>query len=157
MNISLETRQAYFEVDYIIELLSDYEKNKIPKKLRDFFKREKYANYEKNININNIIENKALKKETLALVAFLNMKYICEDENEKQRLRNIYAKNEIAYQEQLREKYNPDNLFKNKLSNVMHDNFENSNKNTALIEIKEKRLLQKIIDKIKNIFTKYLT
>lgn len=154
MNISLETRQAYFEVDYIIELLSDYEKNKIPKKLRDFFKREKYANYEKNININNIIENKALKKETLALVAFLNIKYICEDEKERQRLRNVYSKNEIAYQEQLREKYNPDNLFKNKLSNVAHDNFENSNKNTALIEIKEKSFWQKIIDKIKYLFIK---
>jgi 5'-3' exonuclease len=75
MNISFETRQAYFEVDYIIELLSDYEKNKIPKKLRDFFKREKYDHYEKNININDIIENKSLKKETLALVAFLNIKY----------------------------------------------------------------------------------
>lgn len=154
MNISLETRQAYFEVDYIIELLSDYEKNKIPKKLRDFFKREKYTDYEKNININNIIEKKALKKETLALVAFLNIKYICEDENEKQRLRNIYAKNEIAYQEQLRKKYNPDKLFKNKLSSVTHDNFENSNKNTALIEIKEKSFWQKIIDKIKYLFIK---
>lgn len=154
MNISLETRKAYSEVDYIIELLSDYEKNKIPKKLRDFFKREKHADYEKNINVKEIIENKTLKKETLALIAFLNIKYICEDEKEKQRLRNVYYKNEIAYREQLREKYNPDNLFKNKLPNDTHDNFEKSNKNTALIEIKEKSFWQKIIDKIKYLFIK---
>jgi hypothetical protein len=153
MNISLETRQAYLEVDYIIELLSDYEKNKIPKKLRDFFKREKYAHYEKNINIKDIIENKALKKETLALVAFLNIKYICEDENEKQRLRKIYAKNEIEYQERLREKYNSNNLFKNKnnFSEMIQDKISTE---AAMVGYKEKNFIQRLFDKIKNLFRK---
>ena len=34
-------RKAYSEVDDFIELLEEEDRNKIPKKLRDFFKREK--------------------------------------------------------------------------------------------------------------------
>ena len=49
MYISESTRKAYTEVDNFIELLDEYHKNKIPKKLREFFKNEKEEKYIKNI------------------------------------------------------------------------------------------------------------
>lgn len=146
MSIPASTRQAYSEIDTFIELLDEYSKNKIPQKLRKFFKMEKDKEYIKNINPNIPIKEQNLKKETLALIAMLNLQYWCEDENEKQRLKAIYAENEIKYQDELREKYNPDNLFKNKQKEVKEKIEE-----IAMIEYKEDSLFTKIKEFILNI------
>lgn len=146
MSIPASTRQAYSEIDTFIELLDEYSKNKIPQKLRKFFKMEKDKEYIKNINPNIPIKEQNLKKETLALIAMLNLQYWCEDENEKQRLKAIYAENEIRYQDELREKYNPDNLFKNKQKEVKEKIEE-----IAMIEYKEDSLFTKIKEFILNI------
>ena len=142
MSLSLATRQAYTEIDTFIELLDEYNRNKIPQKLREYFKKEKDINYIKNINPNQPIKEQNLKEETLALIAMLNLQYWCEDKEEKLRLRKIYEENENKYQATLREKYNPDNLFKNKQSKV--ETVENS---VAMIEYKES-----FFTKIKNWF-----
>lgn len=61
----------------------------------------------------------------------LNLQYWCKYENEKERLKSVYAENERKYQDELREKYNPDNLFKNK-QRVVEEKFEK----TAMVEYK---------------------
>ena len=76
----------------------------------------------------------------------LNLQYWCKDEKEKERLKNVYADNERKYQEELREKYNPDNLFKNKQRAV-----EEKIEETAMIEYKEISLFTKIKKFILNI------
>ena len=40
--LSVNTRQAYTEIDNFIELLDEYNRNKVPKKLREFFKKVSY-------------------------------------------------------------------------------------------------------------------
>ena len=87
-------RMAYSEVDEFIDLLDDQDKNRIPQKLRDFFKREKNPDYKKGINPRIPIEEQELKDETLAIIAFLNLKYICQDEQERERLKRVYFENE---------------------------------------------------------------
>ena len=52
MSIPVLTRQAYSELDTFIELLDECSKNKIPQKLRKFFKMEKDRTYIYNINPN---------------------------------------------------------------------------------------------------------
>lgn len=37
MSIMIKTRQAYSEIDEFLGLLSEEQRNEIPKKLRDFF------------------------------------------------------------------------------------------------------------------------
>lgn len=105
MKVSLSTRQAYAEVDNFLELLEESERDKIPKKLREFFKREKDKSYMKRIDSNMPISKQNLKEETLGIIALLNLKYWCEDEEEKKRLRQVYARNEIKYQEVLKKEY----------------------------------------------------
>ena len=140
MSLSISTRQAYTEIDTFINLLDEYNKNKIPQKLREYFKNNRDINYSKEINPNRPIKDQNLKEETLALIAILNLKYWCEDEIEKQRLKKIYDNNENEYQIKLREKYNPDNLFKNKQNNVEI----NQQSQTALVEYKEDSIFKKI-------------
>lgn len=55
----------------------------------------------------------------------------------------------MRFEEEKQEKYNVNNLFKNK-----QENLQNSESNTSLIEVKEKNFLQKIIEKIINLFRK---
>ena len=54
----------------------------------------------------------------------------------------------------LQEKYNPDNLFKTRNLNIAKKNTEDTNHNTAMVDIKEKNFLQKILDRIKKLFIK---
>lgn len=149
MSVSMKTRQAYSEIDEFIGLLTVNKQNEIPKKLRDFFKEQKDKEYVKNINPNIPIKEQNLLEETLALIAMLNLQYWCKDEQEKERLKNIYAENERKYQDELREKYNPDNLFKNK-QKIIEDKIEE----TAMIKYKEDSLFTKIKKFILNVFKK---
>ena len=150
MYISTETKQAYTEIDNFIELLAEEDKNKIPKKLRQFFKEEKDKEYTKTINIDIPIKEQNLKEETLALIALLNLKYICDNDKEKERLTRIYYDNDIKYQKMLKEKFNTDNLFKKKekISEETPEKYDN------IIEYKEEHFFKKILSKIKNIFKK---
>lgn len=143
--LSANTRQAYTEIDNFIELLDEYNRNKVPKKLREYFKKEKDNTYTKTINPNIPIKEQNLKEETLALIAMLNLQYWCEDEEEKRRLRKIYSDNEIKHQQKLREKYNPDNVFRIKNKEV---ELSNPNNEFSIIEYKES-IVKRIISKIK--------
>lgn len=143
MNVSFQTRQAYAELDTFIELLDDSLKNKIPTKLIEFLKREKDLSYVKNININIPIKEQNLKRETLSLIALINLEYLCEDENEKARLNEIYKKNEVEYKEHMKEKYNLNFLIKE----------EDKTTKEEIIEYKKESWYMKIIRKIKKLFS----
>ena len=150
MELSINTRQAYSEVDELLNLITEEERNKIPKKLRDFFREEKDVTYIKNISCDIPIKEQNLKEETLAIIALLNLQYWCKDDNEKQRLQEIYANNENKYQEQLREKYNIDNIFKKKEKAEEIDR----TKETALVNYENKIWYKKAIDFISAVLKK---
>ena len=153
MNISAQTKQAYTEIDNFIELLTEKDKNKIPKKLRLFFKEEKDKNYIKPINIEIPIKEQNLKEETLALIALLNIKYLCKDDKERERLTKVYQDNDRKYQEILKGKYDADNLFKKRIvtSKAIEENIPEE---YSISEYKERNFLQKLFDKIKQLFKK---
>lgn len=147
MSVPIKTRQAYSEVDEFLKLLSEEKRNEIPKKLRKLFREEKDEKYFKNIDKNVPIKDQNLKEETLAVIALLNLQYWCKDEEEKKRLREIYAQNEKKYQNMLYEKYNPNDIFKKEKSIVQTNN--KTKENMQMIEYKEP-LFKRIIDKILN-------
>lgn len=146
MGVSVRIRQAYSEIDEFLGLLNNEQRNKIPQKLRDFFREEKDENYIKGINPTEPIKNQNLKEETLGIIALLNLQYWCEDENEKQRLKEVYAKNEKVYQEMLQVAFNPDDIFKKKISNAEKELEQVDN--TKIVEYKEpivKRIFNRIL------------
>lgn len=146
--VSIKTRQAYSEIDEFLGLLSEEQRNEIPKKLREFFKEEKDKDYVKNINPNIPIKDQNLKEETLAIIALLNFQYWCKDEEEKKRLQAIYAQNEKKYQDMLYKKYNPNDIFKKKDETVTENNIKQE-ENMQIIEYKES-IFKRIINKIFN-------
>lgn len=108
------TKEAFAEVSIILSYMDLKDVEKIPQKIRELFEKEKDLNYKKVINPSIPLKEQNLNNETLSILAFLNYKYWCEDEHEKQSLLNQYMKNEEKLQKELREKYNPDDLFKSK-------------------------------------------
>ncbi len=148
----IDNMMAYAEVDALLDLVEDEYRNRVPEKVRNFFKEEKIKDYEFNIDINKPLTEQKIRRETMALLAILNINYWCDTEEEKQQWINELDKNEKEIEE-LREKYNPDNLFKNR-TKVINDpivNEENA-QNMQLVEYKEKNIIQRIIDKIFKIF-----
>ena len=73
------------------------------------------------------------------------LQYWYKDEDKKQRLLEILDENERKYQEELREKYNPDDLF-NKDNKIKKDSV--ANQNTSIIEYKDENSFKKLLNKI---------
>lgn len=139
----MENMLAYAEIDEILNLLEDDYREKAPKKVRDFFKEEKMKDYHPEIDIEKPLIEQNLKRETMVLLAILNLNYWCENEEEKQRFLNELDKNEKE-KKKLEEKYNPDNLFKKKQD-------ESTENNLQIIEYKKPNFIQILLTKIKKI------
>lgn len=145
-----KTKQAYSEIDAFIEILPEDKKRKIPKNMKEFFKEQKDKGYKKEIDINIPVEEQNLKEETLALIALLYIKYICEDEEEKQNLKKIYAENERKHREEIKNKYSVEKVMQKRNEDYNKSKFkENRVANEKyLVEYKES-IFKKIINKIK--------
>ncbi len=152
MNISLETKEAFSEVDEFLELLTDELRNKIPKDLRNLFKENKDNSYIKKINPNVSIKEQNLKDETLAIIALLNLQYLCQDEEEKERLKKVYENNENKYRDLLQIDFNDNNIFKKKYEES--EDIQKENKSSISIKEYKEPIFKKIINKIKKLFHK---
>jgi len=121
----MSNKLVYAEVNAILNYMDEKYIIKIPRKLRDFFKENSLDN---NVVFNPkiSIENQNLQKETISILAMLNLNYWCESEEHKQELINKYKQQDIIKEEKLRELYNPDNIFENrKFSNEVMEESQN--------------------------------
>ena len=141
-----ETRLAYAEINKILDLLEDDYKNRVPEKIREFFRDERDIEYEPIIEPNKLLSEQNLKNETYILLTILELNYWCDSEEEKQELLLELSNNEEKKQKELYKKYNPDNIFKKKNETY------NNNEETAVVVYKEQNFLRKILDKIKRLF-----
>lgn len=133
------TMEAFVEVDAILNLMDNKYVEEIPIKLRQLFKEKKSEKYVKIIEMDKPLEEQNLREETLNILAVLNYNYWCKDKEKKRQLIDLYSENERIYQEKLRRKYNPDDIFKD-------------NKNMEYVE-QTKNQMTIVEDKV-SIFTK---
>ena len=144
--------KAYTEVLLILSYMEQKYIDMISKKLLELFNEEKDKNYQPNINPNISLAEQNLQRKTLALLAMLNLNYWCKDENEKKELLKMYSENDKKIEAEMRERYNPDNLFKKK--EKVEQNNDIKQEKTELIEYKQKNIFRKILDRIKTFFRK---
>lgn len=144
-----ELLKAYAEVDKVLSFMENKYVEKIPKKMREMFKNEKLEGYDPIINPKVPLDEQNLQRKTLSILAMLNLNYWCESEKEKQELISLYAENDRKREKELREKYNPDNLFKKKENNKIQ-----KAESTALVEHKEENFLKKILRKVMKFFAR---
>ena len=126
-----ETELAYAEVDAILELLEDEYVNRIPAQVREFFKKEKNKEYILNIRSDIGLDGQKIKAETISLLTLLQINYLCDSEEERKEILKELQENDRLKEEESREKYNPDNIFKNRNNKLEKE------ENVAMVEYKE--------------------
>lgn len=139
--------KAYVEILEILSYMEQKYVDMIPKKLLNLFYEERDKDYKIDINPKVSLAEQNLQRKTLVLLAMLNLNYWCEDETEKQEMLKMYADNDKKIEEEMRERYNPDNLFRKKEKVFEEENMQ-------LIEYKEQNIFKKIINKIMKFFRK---
>lgn len=125
--------------------------NKIPNKFILFLKENASNNYSCNFDYTKPLKELKLSKEAKGLIAMICLNYWCRTPEQKQEYLKRLNENERKYQEEVREKYNPDNIFKNKEEIVKTVINESEITETAMTEYKES-ILKRIVSKIKRIF-----
>lgn len=142
--------KAFSEVEQIIELMPEGLQKKIPEKFKNILSTWKDKNYVPNIQ--EPFEECNIMEETKIILAVIYRDFLCS-EKEKEEIKLINSQQLQEYEKELREKYNPDDIFKNKKNNQIKIE-ETQTRETAMVEYKEKNFLQKIFDKIKHLFRK---
>ena len=134
--------RAYSEVYSFINTLGIEYKEKIPNKVYDTIRDNRDKEYNPIYKKEQTIQEGILSYEALCLLSALNLQYWCNDNEEKNILKQKYIENTKKEQE----KYSYDNLFKNKQPKVI-ESTSNEPKHTEMIEYKES-----ILTRIKNWF-----
>ena len=144
-------REAYAEVLEVIRKSDENIKRKIPEKFITFLNQNEDKNYIVKIDFNNENWENYVKDETQAILALMYRDYIVSPEKRKKLLEE---ENEelINVENELREKYKPDAIFKkyNREQQINEDVISN---NAEMIEYKDS-IFKKIINIIKGLFHK---
>lgn len=127
-------RKEYNEILELLKYIPSYDYLKIPDEKIEFFKTFSVKDYDFKIED---INSANISRETYAIYTSLYRDYIATDE-EKSRIDEILLLN----QKKKYQKYDSKEIFENK----------NIEKTEELIEKKNTSFIQKIINKIKNIF-----
>lgn len=141
-------REAFSEIDEIFKLMPISFINKIPTKFRDMIHNEKSKEYQPIIE--EPLENYTLKDETIIILSLIYRDFLCsKEEKERLKMRDVQRMKEV--EEELREKYNVDNLFKNRQKGQEYEQVQTNN---SLLVIEEKKWYKKIFNIIKRFFSK---
>lgn len=135
--------KAYKEIVEILKYVPEENVNKIPKEMRDMFEAEQLKTYNFQIDTEKPFEEQELLEETKAILDNIFRDYWATD-YQKARIIEKENHDRKEWERQKREKYNPDNLFKNKN--------ENNYNEVALVEVKMEKWYEKVFSFLRNMF-----
>lgn len=139
--VSEEYKIAATEVLSILEYLPQSAVDKIPNKFKEFLKENSIYDYNPDFDYSLGLDKIELKHKTKLLLAMIYKNYICSEEEQLEYDKILYQ-NEENYQKYIKEKYNPDNIFKKEIKIPKEEYME-------IVEYKEpilKRILNKILE-----------
>lgn len=145
-----EYREAFTEVNEIVKLMPIELVNKIPTKFREMMEEERDKTYLPDIK--EPLEKCKLKNETVIILGLIYRDFLCLPE-ERKKLQEKDAKElqvaQQALEQEIRQKYNPDNIFKKNIEKQALQKEEKS-----LIVVQEEKWYKKIFELIKKFFNK---
>lgn len=147
---NIEYANVYSEVLEILKYISKEDYNKIPKQKIELFETNANKDYKFEYNIDKTLDEQNVSKTAKTIIAILFRDYwATESQREKIIAKENYDRAQL--EEQKREQYNPDDIFKGKRIQKVQDMADMEQENVAMVEYKQ-GLFSKIIGKIKNIF-----
>ena len=141
-------REAFVEVLEVLKNSDQRILEKIPEKFITFLNENKDKSYIVKIDFTDENWDNSIKQETQAILALIYRDYIVSQE-ERARLLTEEKEEQIRIENELREKYNPDNLFKKQ--DQVKNTEEVVTEEVAMVEYKES-IFKRFINKLKSIF-----
>ena len=143
---------AYKEVYVILENMSKEDYNKIPETFIKMVKNNMNEEYEFKLDENKEFIEQDLLQETRVILAYIFLNFWSTDE-QKEKIENKFRQDIVEWEEQ-KEKYNSEEIFKNrkKTNQISKEENKKEQENVSMVEYKEKNIFIKIIDIFKKLF-----
>ena len=153
--VTKEFAEASAEINEILKYMPKEEVEKIPSKLREFFKEVSSKAYVTNINPNMPLDKQQITEKTKDIIALIYRNYWCSEEERKE-LDQKLIENDKKFEEELREKYNPDNIFKNNVTTTKKEESEVKEEKIeqSLVPQETGKWYQRFLDMVKRWFKK---
>ena len=145
-----EYRIAATEVVYILDYFSEEFKANIPTNFLKFLNEQAIPDYNPNFDFSHGLDRLELRNKTKALLAMIYRNYMCSEKEKVEYEKNL-KQNENTYQVELREKYNPDNIFQK--DKKEYNTLNNERDTVQLVKYKESKLI-KFINWFKKLFNR---
>lgn len=146
--------KAYTEVLEILKYLPKNEYDKIAQEKIKFFENNKDNSYKFSINPQIPLYEQNISIEANSIIVVLFRDYFAS-EKQREKLKFILKQNEDKYQEEIRKEYNPDDIFKNRKTEIVENNSNEEIKNNNLpIEVRERNFFNKFIAYINKLIFK---
>lgn len=139
---------TYEEIYEILSYMDEATVMKIPKKVLNIIQEKRNSNFKTKIDENDIFNEKNVSKEAIDFLCWIEYTYWMK-ESRKQKINKIKLDKIQKSEEEKREKYNPDNLFKNRKQTTTEQS-QPVQDDVALVPVKE-TFITKIIKKLKDI------
>ena len=132
--------EVYVDISIIIKMMPIEMREKISKSFINFIEKNKSNNYVSNINPKIPIREQNIRKETKEMLGIIYRDYLCSNEERNKLLKQEeQEEQEIKqYEEELRQKYDPNDIFKNKQTEY---NYEKEKATLAMVEYKKETLI----------------
>ena len=144
-----EYGEAAVEVLDILDNTNKEDVNKIPSTFIKFLVDNASEDYVVNLDHTKPISELNIMEKTKEILGTIYINWWC-DENERQEYMEQIQEQQRRREEELREKYNPDNMFKNRQSNEVSKEIQN-----LPVEKKNENIFNIVINKIKKFFGKF--
>lgn len=126
--------------------------NKIPKDILLGMQNNQDENWN-FVYIDNVpLDKQKLTRQSIIMFSNLYYMYICKDNTERQKIKDILQENEKRQYEEMTDRLN--NLNRRESYTIKTTNIEEEKK--QLVEVKKESFIKKIINIIKSLFHKYL-
>ncbi len=150
--------KAYKEIVEILKYVPEESVNKIPKEMRDMFEAEQLKTYNFQIDTEKNFEEQELLEETKAILANIFRDYWATD-YQKARIIEKENQDREEWERQKREKYNPNDIFKNRNTTTKDNDIsqdiqeqlnEEYNKNLPM-KVQKQNIFQRLLSFIKKL------
>lgn len=144
--------KAMAETLHYLKGINQNDIKKIPNKFIQFLKENALQNYECDFDYTKPLKDIKLMDETRGLISMICLNYWCENEEQKNNFIKHLNENEIRHQEELRKKYNIDDIFYKKENAMKNEITGNIDTNILPVQAEKNNVFKKVWKFIMKIF-----
>lgn len=147
----IEYSEAAVEVLDILNHTNKEDVARIPQSFIKFLTNISSKSYKVKFNHEQPINGLNLKKQTRELLGFIYITWWC-DKEEREKYKKLIHESNIK-NEEIKEKYNVNDIFKNKKEKQEHKIIQNENvMKTSIAEYKKENIFKRVLNKILSFF-----